>query len=259
MYVQICRGTGATRGCGIGRWNGAAEMLFDVQNGVMYGLPVTSPFDGVLHFAVFEAGAWSLYRLEGGAAVPVPGIGFPANTAASNPAFAFNRKGDALLIETSNEQLSLVSYGTGAATPWGPGYAPLWFVAKGRPADAQLVPTPRAVAYSTPAPTTPTPVPTATVSIPNSQPMTLLLTVKRNNVPVSGVRVVATVGNGTECATAITSTGVTTMQFPQTGAPAACRQPGVTIRFVVADVQLATPTATYTPQSLLPFELNLPN
>jgi hypothetical protein len=76
---------------------------------------------------------------------------------------------------------------------------------------------------------------------------------------VSGVRIVATVASGVECATAISSSGATTMQFPGPSAPAACRQPGATIRFVVDGAQLASPTATYMPQASLPFDLNLPN
>jgi hypothetical protein len=63
----------------------------------------------------------------------------------------------------------------------------------------------------------------------------------------------------TECATAITAAGATSMTFPGPGTPAACRQTGATIRFIVDDQQITVPTATYMPQANLPFELNLPN
>ncbi len=88
--------------------------------------------------------------------------------------------------------------------------------------------------------------------------MTLLLTVKRNGNPVSGVRVSAVV-NGVECATTITSTGVTTMNFPAFNAQPGCREVGVAIRFYLDGRALDTPIATYRPQTSQPFDLNSPN
>jgi hypothetical protein len=255
LLLQICQGSGLNRACGIGRWNGDATMLIPLQRGVVYGLPVASPFDGVLHLAMQENGPWSLYRLESTGLVLVPAVSFPGSTGGTAPRFTFSRKGDFLLINTPPSDLNLVSYGAGTTTAWGQGSQPLWFVAKGRPADATLVPTPPAVAYATPAATA-TPTVTPTVAAP--LPMTMLITVKRNDKPVSGARVVAKV-NGIECATAITGTGVTSMTFPGPGAQAACRQAGATIRFTVDDQDVAVPTATYLPQANLPFDLNLSN
>lgn len=255
LLLQLCQGTGANRGCGIGRWGSTATLLIEPARGVIAGLPVPSPFDGVLHVPLLEGGVWNFYRLDGTVLVPVPSISFPAATASTPPAFAFNRKGDALLIETTSENLSVVGYGTGAAIPWGTGMEPLWYVARGRPADAPPIPTPPAVAYATPAATA---TPTATPTVQVAQPMTMLVTVRRNGNAVSGVRVAATV-NGIECATAITTAGVTSMQFPSPSAPAACRQTGSTIRFVIDGQQVATPTATYLPQANLPFDIALPN
>ncbi len=255
LLLQICQGSGVNRACGIGRWAGDATMLLPLERGVIYGLPVASPFDGVLHLAVQADGPWSLDRLEATGLVPVPAVGFPGSTGGAAPRFAFNRKGDFLLVNTPPSELNLVGYGTGTETPWGQGAQPLWFVAKGRPTDAPLVPTPPAVAYATPASTA---TPTVTPTVPAPQPMTLLITVKRNGNAVSGARVVAMVGT-TECATVITTSGATSMQFPAPGAPAACRQTGATIRFTVDGQQISVPTATYMPQANLPFDLNLPN
>ncbi|MPZ24844.1 MAG: hypothetical protein GEU28_15255, partial [Dehalococcoidia bacterium] len=255
LLVQVCRGTGASRSCGIGRWDGSATLLLAPETGVVYGLPVASPFDGALHFPVLEGGVWTLYRLEGADLIRVPAIEFPEATANSPPVFSFNRKGDALLIETAPGQLSLVDYGTGTETAWGPGGSPAWFISKVMPADAPAVPTPPAVTYSTPSATA---IPTATATPPPPLQMTLLITVRRNGNSVSGARVAAEV-NGVECATVITTAGATAMNFPALGSPGGCHQTGATIRFVVDGVQLATPIATYMPQSSLPYDLNLPN
>ena len=255
LLLQICQGSGVNRACGIGRWAGAQRCCCR-----WHAASSTAARRLTLRRRrppPRRAGGWPLE--------PRPARE-PAASCRSRRSASRGRRGHGASLRlqpqgrfpaghTPPSELNLVGYGTGTETTWGQGAQPLWFVAKGRPVDAALVPTPPAVAYATPA-FTATPTVTPTVAAP--QPMTMLITVKRNGNAVSGARVVAMVGT-TECATVITQAGATSMQFPAPSSPAACRQTGATIRFTVDGQQISVPTATYMPQANLPFDLNLPN
>ncbi len=253
IHFQLCQGSGASRICGVGLWDGAAaSVLLAPAVGIVYGLPVASPFDGALHVAKFAAGAWTLARIEAGVAIDVAGVRFLGNSGASPPDFSFKRTGDALLFETQPGELSLVGYNGDLLGSWGTGSLPEWFVSLAPP--TQPVPPPPPSPFATPSPTpvaspTPTPIPV--------QPMDISIIVRNaNGLPVGGRVVTATI-NGVACGSVTTTSGLTVLRIPSTQAPASCRQSGSNVKFRIDGVDHTSEGVTFLPGTSVSTDLIL--